>query len=84
MTWAKTGLAPGGAYHALQALEGLKWGRSEAAESEPVTTVDEKYVANTCEHLSRHVRAMVEVQLFTGMRSQDIRNLRARDLDMTD
>ena len=83
--WAsKKRIVPPETYYGLLSLEPLKYGRSKAKEGTPVTTVDEEHVRKTCELLSRHVGAMVEVQHLTGMRPQDIRNLRTCDLDMSD
>jgi len=82
--WAvKKGLVPPAIYHGLRAIEGLRRGRSPARETKPVKTVPEGHIQATCLHLNRHVRAMVQVQELTGMRPQDIRNLRVCDLDMT-
>ena len=46
-----------------------------------MTTVSEEIVGATLCHLSAHVRAMVQAQELAGMRPQEIRNLRACDLD---
>lgn len=80
---ARKGLIPPAAYHGLRAVEGLKRGRTAARETEPVKPVPEEDFRATCLHLNAHVRAMVEVQELAGMRPQDIRNLRTRDLDMS-
>ena len=76
------GLVPPGTYHALTAVAGLKQNRTSARETLPVTTVPDAVVRATLCHLNAHVRAMAEVQELTGMRPQEIRNLRVRDLDM--
>lgn len=81
---ARKGLIPPVIYHGLRAVEGLKRGRTTARETEPVKPVPESDVRATCSRLNRHVRAMAQVQELTGMRPQDIRNLRTGDLDMTD
>jgi integrase len=43
--------------------------------------VPEEHVNATVQHLNEHVRAMVEVQHLTGMRPQEVRNLRTGDID---
>jgi integrase len=54
-------------YHALQAVEGLKAGRSEARESAAVAPVDEAHALAAAELMSPPVKAMVELQLLTGV-----------------
>ncbi len=76
------GLVPPATYHAPTAVAGLKQNRTSARETGPVTTVPDDIVRATLSHLSAHVRAMAQVQELTGMRPQEIRNLRACDLDM--
>ena len=79
----REGLLPPAAYHGLTAVEGLKRGRSAARECGPVATVPGEIVLATLAQLHRHARAMVEVQELSGMRPQDIRNLRTCDLEMS-
>src|SRR5262249_1349520 len=61
-------LVPPSAYEALRTVAGLQRGRSEARESEGVGPVPESHVSDTLPHLPPPVRAMVELQLLTGMR----------------
>ncbi len=77
----REGLVPAGTYHGLTAVEGLKRDRSKARETRPVTTVPDEVVSATLAKLHPHVRAMAQVQELSGMRPQDVRNLRTRDLD---
>jgi integrase len=80
--WASSQeLVPPEAYHGLLSVEGLQRGRSAARETAPVSTVPDDQVRATLQFLARPVRAMVEVQELTGMRPQDVRNLRTGDLD---
>jgi integrase len=74
-------LVPPSVYHGLQAVAGLKKGRTEARESREVGPVALAVVEDTLPHLGRHVAAMVRVQLLTGMRSGELCQLRACDLD---
>jgi len=76
------GFVPPGTYHALTAVAGLKQNRTSARETVPVTTVLDAVVRATLCHLNVHVRAMAQVQELTGMRPQEVRNLRLCDLDL--
>jgi len=80
---ARKGLVPPGTYHGLLAVEGLKRGRTPARETKPVSTVPDETIKATLPHLNGHVRAMVQVQELSGMRPQDIRNMRTGDIEMT-
>ena len=77
------GLVPPGTYHALTAVAGLKQNRTLARETGPVTTVPDADVLAALRHLNSHVGAMAQVQELTGMRPQEVRNLRVRDLDLS-
>ncbi|MBM4074124.1 MAG: site-specific integrase, partial [Planctomycetes bacterium] len=82
--WAESEeLIPAGHYHTLQTVSGLRLGRSEARESEPVKPVDAKTVASTMPFLSPTVAAMVRLQQLTGMRQGEICIMRPLDLDRT-
>ncbi|MHC4090541.1 MAG: tyrosine-type recombinase/integrase [Planctomycetota bacterium] len=81
--WAvENELAPPEVYHGLQAVVGLKRGRSEARETDPVQPVDDSLVEAIRPHVSRQVWAMVELQRLTGMRSGEVVAMRACDIDM--
>jgi integrase len=72
---------PAAVYHALQAVEGLKAGRSEARETAAVLPVDEAHALSAAEFLPPPVKAMVELQLLTAMRPGEIIAMRACDID---
>jgi integrase len=74
-------LVPPSVYHGLQAVRGLKRGRSGARETEPVNPVPEGWVRKTMEFLPPTVAAMVELQMLTGMRPGEVCILRSRDVD---
>lgn len=76
-------LIPAANYHALAAVDGLRRGRCEAPEAEPVQPVDFESVEATLPHLGRHVRAMVELQRVTGMRPGEVCRMRLLDIDRT-
>ncbi|MBW2223906.1 MAG: tyrosine-type recombinase/integrase, partial [Deltaproteobacteria bacterium] len=82
MRWAvEHELVGPSAAHALDAVRGLRRGRSEAPESEPVKPVPDEHVDAVLPHLSAAVRAMVELQRLTGMRSGEVVIMRAIDID---
>jgi integrase len=65
-------LVPPAVYHALAAVAGLQRGRTEARESEPVKPVADEVVNATLAHLTPHVRAIVELMMYTGMRPAEV------------
>ncbi len=74
-------LLPSSVYEALRTVAGLKRGRSEAAESEPVKPVPQEYIDAIKPFASRQVWAMVQIQLLTGARSGEIVMMRPCDID---
>ncbi|MBO0699618.1 MAG: site-specific integrase [Zavarzinella sp.] len=71
------------AYHALQAVEGLKAGRSDARERPRVVPVADDVVEATLPHLNRHVAGMVRAQRLTGMRPGEVCSMRRSEIDMS-
>ncbi len=65
-------LIPVASYQSLLTVPGLAIGRTAAKESEPRKPVDRMHVKATLAKLSAQVRAMVELQSLTGVRSQSI------------
>lgn len=76
-------LVPVNVHVALTAVAGLLHGRSEAIESEPIEPVPEADIKAVMPFLGRHVGAMIQLQLLTGMRPGEVRMLRLADVDMT-
>lgn len=76
-------LIPESVHAALRCVEGLKKGRTSATESKPVVPVDVEHVKVTLPFLSRHVRAMVELQLYTGMRPGEVCAMTLGQIDRT-
>lgn len=74
-------LVPAGVYHALQAVGGLKAGRSAARESEPVRPVPEAHVDAVLPRVSPQIAAMIRLQMFTGMRPGEVCAMRTCDID---
>jgi integrase len=80
--WAVEGeLVPGPVLQALQAVSGLKRGRSRAKEYEPIRPVDRGAVEAVLPHVARQVAAMVELQWLTGMRPQEVVQMRMAEID---
>lgn len=74
-------LIPASVYHGLQAVEGLRRGRSKAREAEPVKPVPEAFVEAVLPHVSRQVAAMIQLQELTGMRPGEVVIMRTCDLE---
>ncbi|HEV3083445.1 MAG TPA: site-specific integrase [Gemmataceae bacterium] len=68
-------------YHGLQAVTGLKKGRSEARETKPIRPVADEHVDAVLPFLNPAQRAMVQLQRFTGMRPGEVCIMRPCDLD---
>ena len=76
-------LLPVTVHQRLQAVESLRAGKSEALENDPIGCVDAQALEATRAFLSRHVSAMVDLQLLTGMRPGEVCAMRLSDLDMS-
>ena len=73
-------LVPADVAQALQAIEGLKKGRSAAPESRGVEPVPLAHVEATLPYLPRQIGAMVRLQLLTGCRPEEVQVMRGCDL----
>jgi hypothetical protein len=67
----------------LQAVQGLRYGRSEARETEPVRPVADEHVNATLPYLGTVVAAMVRLQRITGMRVCEVTIMRPCDIDQS-
>jgi integrase len=67
--------------HGLQAVSGLRRGRSDARETAPVKPVHDAFVDAVLDHVSPQVGAMIELQRITGMRSGEVCQMRTADID---
>ncbi|REK17370.1 MAG: site-specific integrase [Planctomycetota bacterium] len=74
-------LVPPSVIHALDAVPGLKIGRSEARETAPVLPVEDDVVEATLPHLPTVVADMVRLQRLTGCRPGEVCSLRPCDVD---
>jgi integrase len=82
--WAtENEMIPPSVFHGLQAVAGLRRGRSEARETGPVQPVPEAFVNAALPHLAPPPRAMVQLQLLTAMRPGEVCRMRGCDLDVT-
>jgi integrase len=71
-------------WQALEAVEGLKKGRTTAPEPVPIFPVPEMVVDATVLHLSPVVRSMIQVQMLTGARPGEVCKMRPMDIDRSE
>ena len=73
-------LVPADVYHALQAVKGLRKGRSPARETERIQPVEVEHVEACLPLVSAPVQAMIRLQLLTGMRPGEVVQMRPGDV----
>ena len=76
-------LLPGSIVAPLESVDGLRKGRSKAAESEPVLPVPEEHVDAVQPYVQRPVWGLIQIQRFTGMRPGEALIIRWCDIDTT-
>jgi integrase len=76
-------LFPATAQQEIQAVEGLRNGRSAAKENPPVAVVPLENVQAVQPLVSRQIAAMIQLQVLTGARPGEILIMRGMDLDRT-
>lgn len=74
-------LVPPSLFHGLQAVGGLRYGRTEARETEPVKPAPEEHVDAVLPFVSPHISTMIQVQRLTGMRPCEVVAMRPCDID---
>lgn len=74
-------LIPSAIHHGLQAVTGLKFGRSGAREGEPVLPAADELIEPVKQRAPRQIKAMIELQLLTGARSGEIVIMRPCDVN---
>lgn len=80
--WASSEeIVPVTVFESLRTLAGLRQGRTDARESEPVKPVALAHVTATLPHLDAHLRTMVEIQRFTGMRPGEVCGMTLAEVD---
>lgn len=67
---------------ALNAVEGLRVGRTQARESPAVRPAMDHLIEGALFHVCPQVRAMIQLQLLTGMRPGEVVIMRACDIEM--
>lgn len=76
-------MLPPAAFQALQTVEGLRRGRSDAREPHRVKPVPDAHVEAVRPFVSRQVWALIQLQLFTGARPGELLPMRLADLDVS-
>jgi integrase len=83
--WAgEHGFAKPEVYHRLLCVSGLRGGRSDATESEPVKPVPQAFIDAVLPRVLSPVQAMIQIQLLTGCRPGEVCIMRGIDLEMGD
>lgn len=67
----------------LETVAGLKAGRTEAHDPEPVKPVPAAWVYETLNHAGEQIAAMIRLQLLTGMRPGEVLRMRGVEIDTT-
>jgi integrase len=76
-------MVPPSVHHGLRAVTGLRRGRADVRESEPVKPVLDAFVDAIRPHVSRQVWTMVQLQRLSGMRPGEVCIMRTIDVDMS-
>jgi integrase len=76
-------MVPPSVHHGLKAVSGLRRGRADVRESEPVKPVPDAFVDAVRLHVSRQIRAMMDLQRLSGMRPGEVCIMRTIDIDTT-
>jgi integrase len=74
-------LIPPSVYEGLRAVSGLRFGRCQARETEPVRPVPDQWVNATLDFLPPQIADMVRLQRLTAMRPGDVVLMRSCDID---
>lgn len=70
-------------WQALCAITGLRCGKTEARESQPIKPVPEEFVSAVFPYVAPQIKAMIQLQNLTGMRPGEVCIMRGCDLDST-
>jgi integrase len=74
-------MIPSSVYQSLKAVSGLRRGRADVRESEPVKPVPDAFVDAVRPFVARQVWTMIELQRLTGMRPGEVTCMRSCDID---
>jgi integrase len=77
-------LIPASIHEGLRSVAGLRYGRSEARETDPVKPVADDVIEATLPFVPPQIAAMIKLQRLTGMRPCEVVILRPCDIDRTD
>jgi integrase len=77
-------LIPISVFEALRTVDGLRFGRCPARETEPVRPVDLQHVDAVLPYVAPQVRAMIELQKLTGMRPGEVIRMRLCEIDRSE
>lgn len=78
---AEEKLLPGSVYQNLQAVRGLRSGKTEARETKKVRPAPQEHIDAALPHMPPPVQAMVGIQLLCGRRPTEVCILRPMDID---
>ncbi|MGE3408727.1 MAG: tyrosine-type recombinase/integrase [Pirellulales bacterium] len=82
IAWAvENELIPASVHHGLTAVAGLKRGRTDARETEPVTPVPQAWIDATLPHCPPVIADIIRLQLLTAARPSELLKLRGEELD---
>jgi integrase len=76
-------MIPPAVYQGISTVIGLKAGRSDAKETEPVKPVAEEHVEAILPHVAPPVAAILKLGLLTGARPGELCSMRGCDIDTT-
>jgi integrase len=76
-------IVPPSVHHGLVAVVGLRRGRADVKESEPVKPVPDAFVDAIRPHVPPQVWAMIQLMRLTGMRPQEVTQMRTTDVDQS-
>lgn len=68
-------------WNALKVVQGLRRGRSDARETDPVKPVSQAFIDAIKPYVSRQIWACIQLQLLTGARPGEILSMRGCDLN---
>jgi integrase len=74
---------PSTVHQSLTAVSGLRKGRTEAKDNQAIGPVADDVLNRTLDQLSPMLRAMVGLQVLSGMRPGEVLQLRGADIDMS-
>ena len=74
-------MVPSSLHHGLRAVAGLRRGRCDVRETEPVRPVPEAFVDAIQPYVCRRIWTMIQLQRFSGMRPGEVCSMRTIDVN---